>query len=57
MKVHFFFLFRGIFEGYFILFSLSSVFHFVYWAAGGQTDKRRMGCAFALLLLFFIHPK
>ena len=45
----------GIFQGYF--FSLSSFFQLVYGVTGGPPDNRRMGCEFALLLLFFIHPK
>ena len=52
----FFFLWGGgIFQGYF--FSLSSFFQLVYGVTGGPPDNRRMGCEFALLLLFFIHPK
>ena len=46
---------RGIFQDYF--FSLSSFFQLVYGVTGGPPDNRRMGCEFALLLLFFIHPK
>ena len=45
----------GIFQGYF--FSLSSFFQLVYGVTGGPPDNRRMWCEFALLLLFFIHPK
>ena len=40
-----------------IFFSLSSFFQLVYGVTGGPPDNRRMGCEFALLLLFFIHPK
>ena len=40
-----------------IFFSLSSFFQLVYGVTGGTPDNRRNGCEFALLLLFFIHPK
>ena len=54
----FFFFFLGG-GGYFsgLFFSLSSFFQLVYGVTGGPPDNRRMGCEFALLLLFFIHPK
>ena len=56
----FFFLGGGGGEGVFfrvIFFLLSSFFQLVYRVTGGPPDNRRMGCEFALLLLFFIHPK
>ena len=54
----FFFFFGGggVFTGLFF-FSLSSFIQLVYGVTGGPPDNRRMGCEFALLLLFFIHPK
>ena len=66
MKVPFFFFPLSLFcfffwggGGYFsgLFFSLSSFFQLVYGVTGGPPDNRRMGCEFALLLLFFIHPK
>ena len=55
----FFFFFFWVGGGYFsgLFFSLSSFFQLVYGVTGGPPDNRRMGCEFALLLLFFIHPK
>ena len=55
----FFFFLGGGGAGYFsgLFFSLSSFFQLVYGVTGGPPDNRRMGCEFALLLLFFIHPK
>ena len=57
LSLFFFFFWVG--GGYFsgLFFSLSSFFQLVYGVTGGPPDNRRMGCEFALLLLFFIHPK
>ena len=59
LSFFFFFFFLGGGGGYFsgLFFSLSSFFQLVYGVTGGPPDNRRMGCEFALLLLFFIHPK
>ena len=56
LSLFFFFLGGGVFFRV-IFFSLSSFFQLVYGVTGGPPDNRRMGCEFALLLLFFIHPK
>ena len=45
----------GVFFMVIFFFSLSSFFQLVYGVTGGTPDNRRMGCEFALLLLFFLY--